>query len=130
MRFLSALHVAQLELEHAGNLEQQVPLNLRVALGLLVLQRIAVDADQLFPRANHLRQALDFFTGQLRRWCFANCAAPPLERRDLIDQLVLADLGDALNQRLTLCSVGQLLQLHFVDLDQLLPLLGHPIQRL
>ena len=61
---------------------------------------------------------------------FLDRLGPPAEGRDLIDQLVLGDLGQPAQQRLPLVDVGQPTELHLVDLVQLLPLLARAIERL
>ncbi len=86
--------------------------------------------DQIDPAGGVAGQALDLLDGQGRARLLAQRLAPPDEGARLIEQLVLGQLGQALDHRHPVARVGQLAQLHLVDLVQLLELAGGQVQRL
>ena len=75
-------------------------------------------------------QAQGLVEGLLGRRRLDDRARPPIERRNLVDQLALGDVGQAAQDALPFLGLGLGGQLDLVDAHQLLPLLADAVERL
>ena len=83
-----------------------------------------------FPLVGGAGQAQAPRRGPARTTAPRRRRGPPVEGRDLVDELVLGDLGQAAQDALPLLRIGLGGQLDLVDADQLLPLLADAVERL
>ena len=124
-RVLGALEVAELGLEGRREAQQHVATDLRVDLGVAIGRgRRRHRLDVGVPLVRRAREAHELVERLLGRRILLDRLGPPPEGGDLIDELLLGDLGEAAQQRLPLVDVGDARELHLVDLVQLLPLLA------
>ena len=126
-RLLGALQIAEVGLEAGGQAQQHVAPDGRRTIRR---RRLGHGGDEGVPLVRGARQPQELVERLLRRRILLDGLGPPAEGGDLIDQLVLGDLGQAAQERLPLAEVGDPTELHLVDLVQLLPLLAGAVERL
>ena len=126
-RLFGPLQIAEIALEAGGHPQEHVAAHLGGAIGRGGLGHGCDVGVPLVGRARQPQQLVERLGG---RGILLDGFGPPLEGRHLIDQLAFGDLGQPPQQDLPLGDVGGALELHLVDLVQLLPLLAGAVERL
>ena len=102
-RLLGALQIAEVALEAGGQAQQHVAPHRRRTIRR---RRLGHRGDVGVPLVRRARQPQELVERLLRRRVLLDRLGPPAEGGDLIDQLVLGDLGQAAQERLPLADVG------------------------
>ncbi len=124
---LGAGHVAELLHEDAGQTLADVDPGLALRP---VFEDVGVGVGELRPAVEDGSQALDLDLGVVVGRLLEERALHPAEGTDVIVRALLGDLADPLHHRDTLDRIGLIVELQLVDVEELAPVLTHPIKRL